>query len=338
MNFSQNHKIVIIAEAGVNHNGSLRLAMEMVEKAAEAGADYVKFQTFRSENLVTSKGVAADYQKRNCNADSQLDMLRKLELSFESFVLLSDYCKKCGIGFLSTPFDRESIDFLADLGMDYMKVPSGEITNLPYLRAVAQTHIPVIISTGMCSYSEIEDALDVFYAGGYAKEEITLLHCNTEYPTPYDDVNLRAMASMHYRFGVATGYSDHTRGIEVPVAAAALGASVVEKHFTLSRSLEGPDHVSSLEPDELVGMVKSIRNVIVALGSDKKFVTESERKNIAVARKSIVAACDIKQGELFSENNLTAKRPGTGLSPMRWDEVIGRKAIKDFRRDELIVI
>lgn len=329
---------IIIAEAGVNHNGSLKLALEMVDAAAQAGADYIKFQTFKAENLVTSDGVTATYQKNNCNADSQLEMLRSLELTFDDFIRIKSYCEGKGIGFVSTPFDLESIDFLASLGMDFMKVPSGEITNLPYLRRIAATRLPVVMSSGMSTVSDIEAALEVFYTQGYEQSDITLLHCNTEYPTPFKDVNLIAMVSLRNTFGIRTGYSDHTPGIEVPVAATALGAAVIEKHFTLSRSMPGPDHVASLEPEELSRMVKEIRNVASALGSPLKRISESERKNMAVARKSIVAATDIKEGEVFTEENLTAKRPGDGISPMFWDKIIGRKAIRDFSKDSQITI
>jgi N-acetylneuraminate synthase len=329
---------IIIAEAGVNHNGSLELALEMVDAAAKAGADYIKFQTFKAENLVTSSGTTAAYQKNNCNADSQLEMLRSLELTFDDFIRIKSYCEGKGIGFVSTPFDLESIDFLASLGMDFMKIPSGEITNLPYLRRIAATRLPVVMSSGMSTVSDIEAALEVFYTQGYEQSDITLLHCNTEYPTPFKDVNLIAMVSLRNTFGIRTGYSDHTPGIEVPVAATALGAAVIEKHFTLSRSMPGPDHVASLEPEELSRMVKEIRNVASALGSPLKRISESERKNMAVARKSIVAATDIKEGEVFTEKNLTAKRPGDGISPMLWDKIIGRKAIRDFSKDSQITI
>lgn len=326
-------KPLIIAEAGVNHNGSLERALRMADAAKLAGADYIKFQTFKAENLVTAEGKTADYQKTNCDADSQIAMLRELELSYEDFKEIANYCRSIGIGFLSTPFDMESIDFLASLGIDFMKIPSGEITNLPYLRHTAKTGLPVIISTGMSTPEEIEASLKVFYKAGYADDRIILLHCNTEYPTPMDDVNLRAMVTMSELFKVPTGYSDHTKGIEVAVAATALGAVVIEKHFTLSRSLPGPDHVASLEPDELTLMVKSIRNVAVALGDGVKRVTDSERKNISVARKSIVAAKDIMKGELLTEENITTKRPASGLSPMLWDSVIGQRAIRDFKAD-----
>ncbi len=329
---------IIIAEAGVNHNGNLDNALQMVEAAKQAGADYIKFQTFKADCLVTPDGETAEYQKNNCDADSQLEMLRSLELSFDDFKTIAMYCKELEIGFLSTPFDKESIDFLASLGVDFMKIPSGEITNLPYLRRIASTGIPTIISTGMSTNDDIAKALDVFFKEGYTAEKLTLLHCNTEYPTPMEDVNLKAMVTMHEMFGIPTGYSDHTRGIEIPVAATALGAVVIEKHFTLNRSLPGPDHAASLEPEELAKMVTTIRNVSIALGSGEKRVTESERKNQSIARKSIVAARDIKAGEVLSEENLTTKRPATGLSPMFWDEVIGTTATKDFPKDSLIVI
>lgn len=329
---------VIIAEAGVNHNGSLEMALEMVDAASLAGADYIKFQTFKAENLVTAAGRAADYQKNNCNAGSQLDMLRSLELTFDDFIRIKSYCESKGIGFLSTPFDLEGIDFLASLGLDFMKVPSGEITDLPYLRRIAATRLPVVMSSGMSTVGDIEAALEVFFSRGYGRHDITLLHCNTEYPTPMHDVNLLAMVSLRNTFGIPTGYSDHTPGIEVPVAATALGAAVIEKHFTLSRSLPGPDHVASLEPDELSRMVKEIRNVASALGSPLKRVSPSERKNMPAARKSIVAATDIKEGEAFTEKNLTVKRPGDGISPMLWDKIIGRKATRDFSKDSQIII
>ncbi len=322
----------------MNHNGSLELALEMVDAAAQAGADYIKFQTFKAENLVTSAGTTAAYQKNNCNADSQLEMLRSLELTFDDFIRIKSYCEEKGIGFVSTPFDLESIDFLASLGMDFMKIPSGEITNLPYLRRIAATRMPVVMSSGMSTIGDIEAALEVFYSQGYGQSDITLLHCNTEYPTPFRDVNLIAMVSLRNTFGIRTGYSDHTPGIEVPVAATALGAAVIEKHFTLNRSLPGPDHVASLEPEELSRMVKEIRNVAVSLGSPLKQISDSERKNMAVARKSIVAATDIKEGDIFTEENLTVKRPGDGISPMLWDKIIGRKAVRNFSKDSPIII
>ncbi len=332
--------VIIIAEAGVNHNGSIDLAKQLIDKAKSANVDYVKFQTSRSASSVTSKyATMADYQKSNIGVEeSQLEMLKSLVLKFTDFRFLNEYSKETGIKFMSTPFDLESIDFLAGLGMDYMKVPSGEITNLPYLRKIAKTGIPVIMSTGMCRMGEIEDAMDVLYNGGLSTDRITLLHCNTEYPTPMLDVNLRAMETLRSAFGTKVGYSDHTKGIEVPIAAVAMGASVIEKHFTLDCTLPGPDHVASLEPDKLKQMVESIRNVEKAIGHSEKRVSPSESKNIQVARKSIVAACDIKRGEILTEKNLTVKRPGNGISPMNWDSVIGMSAKRDFQEDELIEI
>lgn len=331
-------KPIIIAEAGVNHNGSLETALKMVDAAAAAGADFVKFQTFQAGKLVTGAVEAADYQKENCKATSQLEMLRKLELPYDAFQKIADYCSNKGIGFLSTPFDTESIEFLASIGMEYMKVPSGEITNLPYLRKIAATRIPVIMSTGMSTLADIENALQVLYDGGYSRNEVILLHCNTEYPTPYCDVNLRAMHTLREAFGVGVGYSDHTRGTEVAVAATALGAIVIEKHFTLDKSMPGPDHVASLDPHELADLVKGVRHVAMALGSALKKVTPSEKKNIAAARKSIVAARKIHKGETLSEENLMVKRPGNGITPMRWDEIIGKSASKDFNPDDLITV
>lgn len=330
-------KTMIIAEAGVNHNGSMELARQLIDTAEVAAVDYIKFQTFKAQTLVNRSAVQADYQRKNIGkAESQLDMLKKLELSFPDFITLDEYCKGKGIRFLSTPFDPESIDFLASLGMDYMKVPSGEITNLPYLRKIALTGIPVIMSTGMCTLGMIEDALNVLYTNGLSTEDITLLHCNTEYPTPMVDVNLRAMETLRSAFGTKVGYSDHTKGIEVPIAAVAMGATVIEKHFTLDKTLPGPDHVASLDPTELKAMVDAIRNIEKAMGSSVKKVSASEEKNINIARKSIVASKPIKMGEVFCEANLTVKRPGNGISPMKWDGVIGLTAKRDFEEDELI--
>lgn len=332
-------KTIIIAEAGVNHNGSLDLAKQLVDAAKHSGVDYVKFQTFKAEKIANRFVGQAEYQQNNLKKkSSQLEMLKQLEINFSDFRFLNEYCQKTGIRFMSTPFDLGSIEFLAKLGMDYMKVPSGEITNLPYLRKIAETGIPVIMSTGMCRMGEIEDAMDVLYNGGLSTDSITLLHCNTEYPTPMVDVNLRAMDTLRSAFGTKVGYSDHTKGIEVPIAAVAMGASVIEKHFTLDRTLPGPDHVASLEPVELKQMADAIRNIEVAVGHSEKRVSESERKNIAVARKSIVAARDIKKGEIFSEGNLTVKRPGNGISPMKWDSVLGKTAARDFCEDELIAL
>ena len=331
-------KPIIIAEAGVNHNGSLETALKLVDAAALSGADYVKFQTFKSEKIVTNTGKTADYQKENTKAESQLDMLRRLELPYEDFKLIADRCRQSGIGFLSTPFDIESVDFLASLNMDYMKVPSGEITNLPYLRKIAQLRLPIILSTGMCTLADVENALQVLYDGGVSRNDITVLHCNTQYPTPYSDVNLKAMVTMREAFGVNVGYSDHTPGIVVPIAAVALGATVIEKHFTLDKTMDGPDHIASLNPDELSEMVRGVRHVSMALGSPLKRVTSSEKRNMTAARKSIVAATNIKKGEKFSEDNLTVKRPGNGISPMQWDTVLGRTALKSYHPDDLIEI
>ena len=331
-------RTIIIAEAGVNHNGSMEMAKAMVDVAADAGVDYIKFQTFKSELLVTSQAQQADYQKRQAKEEdnSQLSMLRKLELSEENHYELIDYCNERGVKFLSTAFDFKSLEFLSFLNLDFWKIPSGEITNYPYLKKIAQTHLPVVMSTGMCTNEDIERALNVIVNNGVFIKDIILLHCNTQYPTPYSDVNLRAMAEMRERFGVKVGYSDHTEGIDVPIAAVALGASVIEKHFTLDRTLPGPDHRASLEPHELKRMVEAIRNVETALGRANKQVTSSESVNIIAARKSIVASTKIQQGELFTEDNLTVKRPGNGLSPMLWDEVIGKTAYRDFNVDELI--
>ena len=331
-------RTIIIAEAGVNHNGSMEMAKAMVDVAADAGVDYIKFQTFKSELLVTSQAQQADYQKRQAKEEdnSQLSMLRKLELSEENHYELIDYCNERGVKFLSTAFDFKSLEFLSFLNLDFWKIPSGEITNYPYLKKIAQTHLPVVMSTGMCTNEDIERALNVIVNNGVSIKDIILLHCNTQYPTPYSDVNLRAMAEMRERFGVKVGYSDHTEGIDVPIAAVALGACVIEKHFTLDRTLPGPDHRASLEPHELKRMVEAIRNVETALGRANKQVTSSESVNIIAARKSIVASTKIQQGELFTEDNLTVKRPGNGLSPMLWDEVIGKTAYRDFNVDELI--
>lgn len=328
---------IIIAEAGVNHNGSYERAKRMIDTAHQCGVDYIKFQTFKANKIANRFAVQADYQKKNLKEElSQVEMLKKLELSDNDFYSLKDYCDEIGIKFMSTPFDLESIDFLSELSMDYMKVPSGEITNLPYLRKIASKGIPVIMSTGMCRLGEIEDALDVLYKGGMSTNDITLLHCNTEYPTPMVDVNLRAMETLRSAFGTKVGYSDHTQGIEVPIAAVAMGATVIEKHFTLDKTLPGPDHVASLDPVELKAMVDAIRNIEFAIGMSEKRVSSSECKNIAIARKSIVAAKDIKSGEIFTEYNLTVKRPGNGISPMQWDSIIGKMAIRDFAADELI--
>ncbi len=330
---------VIIAEAGVNHNGSIELAKRLVDKAVVAGADYIKFQTFKASSLVTRDAKQAEYQKRNIGGvdDNQYMMLKKLELSESAHNILIDYCQKKGIKFFSTAFDLDSIEYLHSLGLSLWKIPSGEVTNYPFLKKIAAYNERTILSTGMCDMEDVHAAVDVLYKNGLSKENLVLLHCNTEYPTPFEDVNLKAMGALRDEFGVEVGYSDHTRGIEVPIAAVALGASVIEKHFTLDRNMEGPDHKASLEPDELTAMVRSIRNIEKALcGDGTKHVSSSERKNIAIARKSIVAATDIRKGEVLTKENLAVKRPGTGISPMRWEEVIGTKAIRDFKEEEMI--
>ena len=333
-----NHTI-IIAEAGVNHNGSIELAKQLVDKAVEAGVDYIKFQTFKASKLVTKTAKKAEYQQRNIGGadDNQYMMLKKLELSDAAHNILIDYCQKKRIKFFSTAFDVDSIDYLHTLGINLWKIPSGEVTNYPFLKRVATYNEKTILSTGMCDIADVRAAVEALYKNGLSKENLLLLHCNTEYPTPFEDVNLKAMDALRKEFGVEVGYSDHTKGIEVPIAAVALGATVIEKHFTLDRNMEGPDHKASLEPDELKVMVSAIRNIEKAVsGNGTKHVSKSERKNIAIARKSIVAAKDIKKGELLSEENLTVKRPGTGISPMRWEELIGTKAIRDFTEEELI--
>jgi N,N'-diacetyllegionaminate synthase len=330
-------RALIIAEAGVNHNGDLSLARELIDAAADAGADVVKFQTFRADQLVTSAAVKADYQSRGSNdSESQHDLLRRLELSREMHQALISHCRSREIEFFSTAFDLASIDFLAELGLKRFKVPSGEITNLPYLRRIGRYGKPVILSTGMSTLGEIEDAIQVLESAGTMRRQITVLQCNTEYPTPPTDVNLRAMLTIRDAFGVAVGYSDHTLGIEMAVAASALGAAVIEKHLTVDRTLPGPDHKASLEAGEFKAMIVAIRNVEEALGDGIKRPSNSERKNMAIARKSVVASCSIRAGEVFTESNIAAKRPGTGLSPMRWDEVLGRKATRDFAADEPI--
>jgi len=331
-------KTLIIAEAGVNHNGDIGLAKKLIDAAANAGVDYVKFQTFNSKKLVSKIALKADYQKENTKdkSESQLEMLQKLELSKEMHLELIEYCKSKKIIFFSTAFDLESLDFLNELKLDLFKIPSGEITNLPYLRKIGGFGKPIILSTGMADSKEIADALNVLLETGAKKDSITILHCNTEYPTPMEDVNLSAMNAIGKEFKVNVGYSDHTLGVEVPIAAVALGATVIEKHFTLDRSMKGPDHLASLEPGELKAMVIAIRNIEKALGSGKKVPSQSEVKNKVIARKSIVAAIDIKKGSIFSENNITVKRPGNGISPMLWDKIIGTKAEKDYCEDDLI--
>lgn len=333
-----NSKVLIIAEAGVNHNGSLDLAKRLVDEAVAAGVDFIKFQTFKAEKLVSRTARQAEYQQRNMGQsdNSQYAMLKHLELSKAQHEELVTYCHQKGIRFFSTAFDLDSIDYLHTLNLGLWKIPSGEITNYPYLKKIASYGEPVVLSTGMCELSDIEAALHVLLNNGVQKEKITVLHCNTEYPTPMKDVNLKAMLEIGQRFGVKVGYSDHTEGIEVPIAAVALGATIIEKHFTLDKEMEGPDHKASLEPAELRAMVKAIRNIEQALGNGHKTVSESERKNMEIARKSIVAACPILQGELLSEQNLTVKRPGNGISPMRWEEVIGTYATRDYQEEEMI--
>ncbi len=328
------NKVYIIAEAGVNHNGSFELACKLVDAAKDAGADCIKFQTFKARNLVSHYAEKADYQKDTTGGGSQADMLKKLELSYGEFLELKNYCDKVGICFLSTPFDFESIGFLNSIDMPFWKIPSGEVTDFLYLAALARTHKPVVMSTGMCEIAEIDEAIKVLKNNGTS--DIKLLHCNTEYPTPYEDVNLYAMQAMKDAFGLEVGYSDHTKGIEIPVAAAALGAVIIEKHFTLDKNMEGPDHKASLEPNELAAMVSAIRNIEMALGNGKKVPSQSERKNITVARKSIVAKVNIGAGDILTEDNVTVKRPGIGISPMRWNEVIGTKAVRAFHEDEMI--
>ena len=331
------NKVFIIAEAGVNHNGSIEIARQMVDAAALAGADAVKFQTFKAGNLVCKNAKKADYQIETTDSlETQYDMLTKLELTPEMHQELIEYCADRNIMFLSTPFDIDSLQYLVQCGVGIIKIPSGEITNYPYLREVGRTRKPVILSTGMSRLDEVIAAVSVLRE--YGSKDITVLHCNTEYPTPYDDVNLKAMDTLREELGVAVGYSDHTQGIEVPVAAAALGAAVIEKHFTLDKNMEGPDHKASLDPNELREMVRQIRNIEDALGNGQKMPSASEQKNIEIVRKSIIAKKDIKQGDVFTEDNLTTKRPGNGISPMRWNEVIGRTAIRDFEADELIEV
>lgn len=329
--------VCIIAEAGVNHNGSLALAKEMAVVAKDAGADYIKFQTFVPEKLVSRFAKKAEYQKKTSNEnESQLQMLRKLSLSNEDFLKLKDYCYEIGIGFVSTPFDMDSIEFLTKFDMDFWKIPSGEVTNLPYLEAIAKTGRNVIMSTGMCDMNEVNTAIKILENNG--TKNIVLLHCNTQYPTPYQHVNLVAMHTIAAETGKEVGYSDHTCGIEVPIAAVAMGAKVIEKHFTLSKYMEGPDHKASLDPQELRTMVSSIRNIEMAFGNGLKEPSESEIENKLIARKSIVAATNIRKGDIFTTENLAVKRPGNGISPIRWYEILGRKAIRDFHEDELIEI
>jgi N,N'-diacetyllegionaminate synthase len=332
-------RVVIIAEAGVNHNGNIELAKKLVDVAADAGVDYVKFQTFKAEKIASSNAKKADYQERNTGGEnSQLQMLKKLELSNEDHDVLLEYCRLKSIKFLSTPFDLDSIDLLKDLGITLGKIPSGEITNLPYLRKMARSFRTLVMSTGMCDMKEIDDAVHAIEQAGFDRNNLTVLHCNTEYPTPFEDVNLLAMNTIAEKFHVPVGYSDHTSGIEIPVAAVALGAVLIEKHFTLDRNMEGPDHKASLEPAELKQMVKSIRNVEKALGSGIKEPSASEIKNRPIARKSLVATRDLKKGDTIRSEDLSSKRPGTGISPMMIDKVNGKILLEDIKQDEVLTI
>jgi N,N'-diacetyllegionaminate synthase len=328
--------VFIIAEAGVNHNGDIRLAKKLIDAGIDAGADAVKFQTWKTELLVTKEAKQAEYQTQNTNVEeSQYDMLKKLELSYDDFSELKEYCDSKNIIFLSTPDEIPSANFLADL-QNIFKIGSGELTNLPYLKHIGSLGKEIIISSGMCTLEEVEDALNVLVEAGIKKENITVLHANTQYPTPMEDVNLNAMLTIKNKLDVKVGYSDHTLGIEVDIAAVAMGACCIEKHFTLDKTMQGPDHKASLEPDELKAMVKAIRNIELALGSSVKKPSKSEMPNITVVRKSIVAQSVIKKGETFSEENLTIKRPGNGISPMKWDEIVGSVAMKNYDLDELI--
>lgn len=329
----------IIAEAGINHNGSIKKAKSLIDVASEAGADFVKFQTFKAKDLLIRKAEKAPYQKiLTDKEETQYEMLRKLELDEPTHKELMIYCKKKGIGFLSSAFSHESIDFLDDLGIEMYKIPSGEITNLPYLRHISLKKKPLIISTGMADLEEISNAIEILTNSGTKKEQITILQCNSEYPTPVEDVNLKAMLTIRDEFEVDVGYSDHTLGIEIPIAAAALGAKIIEKHFTLDRSLSGPDHLSSLEPEELVAMVAAIRKIGKAMGTGVKSPSNSEKKNIRIVRKSIVTKRSVKKGELFSAENITVKRPGTGISPMEWDKIIGKKSKFNFKSGDFVRI
>lgn len=330
-------KVYIIAEAGVNHNGDINLAYKLIDIAKDAGADAVKFQTAVPELVMTSYATKADYQKqKENNEETQIEMARRIHLPISSYTLLNDYCKLKGIEFLSTPFDLTSIDVLINLGISIFKIPSGEITNYPYLRKIANYKHPVILSTGMANLGEIEDAINVLINNGLDRNDITILHATTEYPAPLEDVNLLAIKTISESFKVKVGYSDHTKGIEVPIAAVALGACVIEKHFTLDNKMEGPDHKASLEPDELKEMIRCIRNIELSMGDGIKQVSSAEKKNMIIARKSIVAKTKIAKNEIFTEENLTTKRPGNGISPMNWNSIIGKKAIKDFNYDDLI--
>ncbi len=329
--------VYIIAEAGVNHNGSLPTALKLIDEAVLSGVDAIKFQTFKAKNLVNKSAKKAAYQEANTSGDqSQYEMLKKLELTEDDFATLKSYCEQKQIEFLSTPFDEDSLELLMAMGMKKIKIASGEITNIPLLRKIASYNVPIIMSTGMCKMSDIALALEELESLG--QKDISVLHCNTEYPTPYEDVNLNAMQTIKNTFNVCVGYSDHTKGIEVPIAAVALGAMIIEKHFTLDKNMDGPDHKASLEPHELKQMVNSIRHVSQCLGDSVKRLSPSESKNVSVARKSVVAKRKIEAGEVLTEENLATKRPGTGLSPILWDVILGTKAIKDFEEDEMITL
>jgi len=333
-----NKHVIIIAEAGVNHNGSIEIAKRLVDEAARANVDYIKFQTFKSEGVVTKKAEKADYQKANTGTEenTQLELIKKLEIPYEGYLEIIDYCKQKGVSFFSTSTDPDSIEFLASLHLGMWKIPSGEVTNYHFLKKIAGYNEETYFSLGMSDLEMVREAVNVLLENGLDKDKLTLLHCNTEYPTPMYDVNLRVMDTLRSEFGVKVGYSDHTLGLEVPIAAVAMGADVIEKHFTLDRNMEGPDHKASLEPDELCEMVRTIRNIEQALGDGVKRITDSERRNIIIARKSIVASRTIKKGESLTKGNLTTKRPGNGISPMKWNEVVGKTAIKDFEEDEPI--
>ncbi len=330
-------KVFIIAEAGVNHNGSIDLAKKLIDVASGSGADAIKFQTFRAKNFVTKNSEKANYQKiATDRKESQFDMIKKFELNKNAHLELIKHCKLKNIKFLSSPFDNESIDLLNDIGIEIFKIPSGEITNFPYLKHIGKLDKKIILSTGMSNFDEVKNALDILVNSGTKKNNVTILHANTEYPTPMQDVNLRAMMTIGKELGTKFGYSDHTLGIEVDIAAAAIGAHCIEKHITLDCNMEGPDHKASLEPHQFSEMVKAIRNIEKALGSDVKKPSKSETPNILIVRKSIVAKTKINKGDILSENNLTVKRPGTGLSPMKWEDVIGTNAKKDYQEDDLI--
>ena len=333
------HKTIIIAEAGVNHNGSIENAKNIVDVAEQAGADYVKFQTFKAENIVTVNAEKANYQKSLTSVEeSQFEMIKKLELDINAHLEIIKHCEGKNVKFLSTPFDNNSIQMLLDLKIPFFKIPSGEITNLPFLECIGRHGLPIVMSSGMSSLEEVSDAVQVLKSAGTKKDLITILHCNTEYPTPIEDVNLNAMLTIKNKLNVKVGYSDHTLGIEIPIAAVAMGATIIEKHFTLDKNLPGPDHAASLEPDELKAMVKGIRNIEIAFGDGKKRPSSSEKKNLTIVRKSIVAKTKIKKGDTFTENNMSIKRPGTGISPMKWYDLINKKSRKSFNSDDLIEI